>query len=171
MKAFLDTSSLLKLYHSEAGSDRLHEILSIDIEAMYLSEIARIEFLSAIWKKIRQRDLAEEVGNAVISCFEADFNKFLWIKLSSDVIKRASDLLKKYGDDGLRTLDSIQLACAVELKDENCSFFTSDRLLQILFNKENLNVIIYDEEPASSDSSTSASGERSSSTTEDTPQE
>ncbi|UCH95622.1 MAG: hypothetical protein JSV88_01915 [Candidatus Aminicenantes bacterium] len=42
MKAFLDTSSLLKLYHSEAGSDHLHEILSIDIEAMYLSEIAKI---------------------------------------------------------------------------------------------------------------------------------
>jgi len=66
--------------------------------------------------------------------------------LNSGVIKRASDLLKKYGDDGLRTLDSIQLACAVELKGENCSFFTSDRILQQLFNKENLNIIIYDEE-------------------------
>lgn len=168
MKAFLDTSSLLKLYHSEAGSERLHEIFSIDIEAMYLSEIAKIEFLSAIWKKIRQRDLTEEVGNAVITCFEADFNKFQWIKLSSDVIKRASDLLKKYGDDGLRTLDSIQLACAVELKDENCSFFTSDRLLQRLFNKENLNIIIYDEEPSSTDSSPPESDERFSSTIEDT---
>lgn len=146
MKAFLDTSSLLKLYHSEADSDRLHEILSIDVEAIYLSEIAKIEFLSAIWKKIRQRDLTGEVGKAVISCFEADFNKFYWIKLTSEVIKRASELLKKYGDDGLRTLDSIQLACAVELKGENCSFFTSDRILQRLFNKENLNIIIYDVE-------------------------
>jgi predicted nucleic acid-binding protein len=146
----------------------LHEILSTDIEAMYLSEIAKIEFLSAIWKKIRQRDLTEEVGNAVISCFEADFNKFQWIKLSSDVIKRASGLLKKYGDEGLRTLDSIQLSCAVKLKDGNFSFFTSDRLLQKLFNKENLNIIIYDEESSNSHSSTSASDEQFSSTTGDT---
>ncbi len=143
MKAFIDTSSLVKLYHSEAGSGHLHEILSTDIETIYLSEIAKIEFLSAIWKKIRQRDLTGEVGNAVICCFEADFNKFQWIKLSSDVIKGAVEFLKKYGDDGLRTLDSLQLACAVQLKEDNCSFFTSDKLLQRLFKKENLNIIIY----------------------------
>jgi predicted nucleic acid-binding protein len=112
---------------------------------MYLSEIAKIEFLSAIWKKIRQREITEEVGNAVIFCFEEDFNKFQWLKLSSDIIKRASELLKKYGDDGLRTLDSIQLACAVKIRGENCSFFTSDNLLQKLFSKENLNIIIYDD--------------------------
>ncbi|MCX6582544.1 MAG: type II toxin-antitoxin system VapC family toxin [Candidatus Aminicenantes bacterium] len=143
MKAFLDTSSLLKLYHSESGSECLHEIISTDIESIYLSEIAKIEFLSAIWKKIRQRDLTVEVGNAVISCFEADFNKFQWIKLRSDVIRCASSLLKKYGSEGLRTLDSMQLACAVQLKEEECSFFTSDKLLQKLFNKENLNIINY----------------------------
>jgi predicted nucleic acid-binding protein len=146
MKAFLDTSALLKLYHSEKSSERLQEILSIDVEAMYLSEIAKIEFLSAIWKKIRQKDLTKEIGNAVISCFEEDFEKFQWIPLNSDIIKSASDLLKKYGDDGLRTLDSVQLACAVKLRNDNCSFFTSDKLLQKLFEKENLNTIIYDEE-------------------------
>ena len=146
MKAFLDTSSLLKLYHSEEGSERLQEILSIDAEVIYLSEIAKIEFSSAIWKKIRQKDLTKEIGNAVISCFEEDSDKFKWIPLNSDVIKSASDLLKKYGDDGLRTLDSVQLACAVKLKNENCSFFTSDKLLQKLFEKENLNTVIYNEE-------------------------
>jgi len=30
MKAFLDTSALFKLYHSEVGSERLNEILSTD---------------------------------------------------------------------------------------------------------------------------------------------
>jgi predicted nucleic acid-binding protein len=143
MKAFLDTSSLLKLYHSEVGSERLLELLSTDIESIHLSEIAKIEFLSAIWKKIRQRELTIVVGNAVISCFETDFDKFQWIKLRADIIRCASILLKKYGGEGLRTLDSMQLACAVQLKEEDCSFFTSDKLLQRLFNKENLNTIIY----------------------------
>lgn len=66
MKAFLDTSSLLKLYHWEAGSERLHEILSAGIEAMYLSEIAKIEFLSAIWKKIRQRELIFSLSGTLL---------------------------------------------------------------------------------------------------------
>ena len=143
MRAFLDTSSLIKLYHSEVDSQRLYEILSTDVEVIYLSEIAKIEFLSAIWKKIRQKDLTAEVGNAVISCFEVDLDKFQWIRLTSDVIKYAADLLKRYGDDGLRTLDSMQLAYALQLRAEGCSFFTSDKLLQRLFVKENLNIIIY----------------------------
>ncbi|MCP4217328.1 MAG: type II toxin-antitoxin system VapC family toxin [bacterium] len=48
MKAFLDTSSLLKLYHSEIGSEALHKILATSVEEIWLSELAKIEFLSAI---------------------------------------------------------------------------------------------------------------------------
>lgn len=145
MKAFLDTSSLLKLYHEEAGSDELNIILSQEIEEIYLSEIAKLEFLSALWKKVRQKELSEETVNSVISCFESDFDKFSWVELDAYIITSASDLLKRYGNDGLRTLDSLQLACAVKLKEEDCSFFTSDTLLQRLFTKENLNTIIYDQ--------------------------
>jgi predicted nucleic acid-binding protein len=145
MKIYLDTSSLLKLYHSEHGSERLISILSADIDAIYLSEIARVEFLSAIWKKIRQKEFREETGIAVISCFESDFNKYQWVDLQPNIIKDASDFIKKYGENGLRTLDSLQLACAVKLKNENFIFLTSDKLLQNLFKKEGLNTIIYDE--------------------------
>ncbi|MCP5102961.1 MAG: type II toxin-antitoxin system VapC family toxin [bacterium] len=144
MKAFLDTSSLLKLYHAEIGSEHLTEILSEGVEAIYLSELARIEFLSAIWKKVRQKEIGEEIGESVITCFEADFKKYKWIRLTPAVIKSASKLIKKYGKDGLRTLDSLQFACAVKLKNRDCSFFTSDKLLRKLFKKENLNTIIYD---------------------------
>lgn len=94
MKAFLDTSSLLKLYHSETGSNRLIEILSEDIEAIYLSELAKIEFLSAIWKKVRQKEITGEIANSVISCFEEDFDKYQWILLSPAVIKRAGELVR-----------------------------------------------------------------------------
>lgn len=72
MKAFLDTSSLLKLYHEEAGSDELNNILSQGIKEIYLSEIAKLEFLSAFWKKVRQKELSEETVNSVISCFESN---------------------------------------------------------------------------------------------------
>ena len=49
MKAFLDTSSLLKLYHSESGSDRLSEILSEGIEAICLSELVCLSSQRLFW--------------------------------------------------------------------------------------------------------------------------
>lgn len=141
MTAFLDTSSLLKLYYTEEGSDRLIEALSEGADAIYLSEIAKAEFISAIWKKVRRKQIKEKTARAVIACFEADFKKYSWVRIRPKIIRQAIDLIKKYGHDGLRTLDSIQLSCAVQLKDENCTFFTSDKLLHKLFEKEELYTI------------------------------
>jgi len=39
MKAFLDTSSLIKLYHTEVGSDFVMNALSQDITEIFLSEL------------------------------------------------------------------------------------------------------------------------------------
>jgi predicted nucleic acid-binding protein len=39
---------------------------------------------------------------------------------------------------GLRTLDAIQLASAIEVKEVVDKYFTSDKLLISLFEKENL---------------------------------
>ena len=47
----------------------------------------------------------------------------------------------KYGSHGLRTLDSLQLATALTLKNEECVFLTSDKLLKTLLEKEKLNVV------------------------------
>lgn len=140
MKAFLDTSSLLKLYHFETGSKALQKSLQ-GVNEIILSEIAILEFRSAIWKKIRICELDKEVANRVISCFQNDYVNFQWIKLQYDIINAASDLLMKYGDKGLRSLDSLQLASAITLKDENCIFFTADKLLESFFKKENLNIV------------------------------
>ena len=48
MNIFLDTSSLLKLYHKESGTDELLNLISGKAEQIYLSELAKIEFNSAI---------------------------------------------------------------------------------------------------------------------------
>jgi hypothetical protein len=47
----------------------------------------------------------------------------------------------KYGGSGLRTLDSLQLATALTLKDEECVFLTSDKLSQTFLRKEKLHVL------------------------------
>ncbi len=141
MKAFLDTSSLIKLYHQEEGSDHVMKALSSDIREIFLSELAILEFRSAIWKKIREKEIQERAAIEVIKCFQNDVDNFHWIMLQSDIVESASHLLMKYGSCGLRTLDSLQLAAALTLKDKECVFLTSDKLLWTLFKDELLNVL------------------------------
>ena len=47
-------------------------------------------------------------------------------------------MITKYGEEGLRTLDSIQLAAAVSLKAKVDLNKSSDKLLTKLFEKEGL---------------------------------
>ncbi len=61
--------------------------------------------------------------------------------LQSGAVESASHLLMKYGNRGLRTLDSLQLAAALTLRDEDCVFLTSDKLLHTLFKEEGLKVL------------------------------
>ncbi len=49
-------------------------------------------------------------------------------------------LILKYGQDGLRTLDALQFASAIEVKDLVNKYFTADKLLLSLFEKEYLPV-------------------------------
>ena len=141
MKAFLDTSSLIKLYHQEEGSDFVMEVLSNDVVEIFLSELAVLEFRAALWKKIREKEIEEKVAIEVIKCFQNDVNNFQWILLQSDLVESASYLLMKYGSHGLRTLDSLQLATALTLREEKCIFLTSDKLLRTLFIEERLTVL------------------------------
>jgi len=139
MNAFLDTSSLLKLYHNEPGTETLMTALSQGIEAIYLSELALLEFRSAILKKNRMGEIDMETANTVIACFQQDYAKFQWIALDNEIIQQAQALLMKYGSAGLRTLDAIQLACALTLKEQsNTCFLSADKLLNSFFKQEGL---------------------------------
>ncbi len=140
MKAFVDTSSLLKLYHNEIDSDKILNGI-VNIDEIYLCEIAILEFRSAIWKKVREGNIKQDIAVEVIKCFHDDYANFQWINLDSKIIESASELLMKYGNKGLRTLDSLQLASALILKNKPCVFLTSDKLVKSLFIEESLNVL------------------------------
>ena len=139
MKIFLDTSALIKLYHREHGTDELEELFSSSkITTVYLSEIAKIEFASTVWKKVRTKEISEPAAQTTLELFEEDFGKYTFIATDSIVIEQARFLISKYGMSGLRTLDGIQLSTAVLISDQVDMFFTSDKLLKSLFEAENL---------------------------------
>ncbi len=141
MIAFLDTSSLVKLYHHELGSDHLMGLLDAGIEDIYLSELAILEFQSAMWRKVREGKLSLESATSAISLFQGDRDQFRWIKLDITAVDRASALLARYGSLGLRTLDALQFASALFLRDKDCVFLTADKLLKGLLEREGLTVV------------------------------
>ena len=141
MKVYLDTSSLLKLYHQEKDSDAVLSVIEGGVDGIFLSEIAGLEFRSAFWRKVRERELDEKIAGEAIEYFQNDFDKFQWVALQADIIESAKSLLMKHGGKGLRTLDSLQLASAMTLKEDDCMFLTSDVLLKSLMREENLKVV------------------------------
>lgn len=141
MKIFLDTSSLFKLYHKETGTAELEEIFSAEeITTIYLSEIAKIEFTSTVWKKVRTKEISELEAQTTLELFEADFAKYSFIVTDSIIIEQARILATKYGTQGLRTLDSIQLSTAISLSQRADVFFTADNLLKSFFDAEGLQI-------------------------------
>lgn len=139
MKVFFDTSSLFKLYHKESGTQELMDFFNNNsIEAIYLAEIAKIEFSSTIWKKCRKRDIDERIAKKLIKKFNIDSIKYNYVPDSNSLKTLASELIEKYWKKGLRTLDSLQLASGLMVKDEIEYYFTSDNILKELSEAEGL---------------------------------
>ncbi len=137
MKIYLDTSTLFKLYHQEVGSQAIDDFFAKNtITRIYISEIAKIEFISTVWKKIRMAEISKDNGLAIITLFKVDLKKYTVIPIERPIIKLAEELFSKYGYGGLRTLDSIQLATAIAVKDQIQLFKSDDKLLADFFNQE-----------------------------------
>ena len=137
MIVFLDTSALVKLYHEEDSSIEVEKVIS-DVDEIYLSGIAELEFRSTIWKKVRTKEIDEDIANSVIEAFEDDFDKYSWVAIDSESMHSSKNLLMQYGKNGLRALDSIQLSSALVLKNSDCQFITFDLKLRKLFQEEGL---------------------------------
>ena len=138
MVIFLDTSTLVKLYYKESDSELLVDTISAKADEIFLFEIAKVEFTSAIWKKVRTAHIDKNTAMQVISCFENDYDKFNWIFCDSTIINISKNLFHKYGLTSLRTLDSLQLAACISAKSEIDVFLTNDDFLNELFVKEGL---------------------------------
>ena len=102
--------------------------------------MTKLEFASAVWKKVRVKDLTQEQAAFLLEAFESDFQNYSFVQLDTFLLEKANHLLSVYGEKGLRTLDSLQLATAVLLKDQLQMAISSDNLLLDFFGKEGLPV-------------------------------
>ncbi|MFN0050124.1 MAG: type II toxin-antitoxin system VapC family toxin [Cytophagales bacterium] len=131
---FIDTSALVKVYYKEKGSEETLEILQ-QSNIVYLSEISIIEFKSAIFRKLRRKELHSiDAAKTLINVFTDDFDSYKFVTLNSVIINAASTAMLEYGSEGLRTLDSIQLASILSLQ-KDVNFLCADNLLHGIISK------------------------------------
>jgi hypothetical protein len=98
--------------------------------------LAKVEFVSAIWKKVRTKDLTDGEAACIIDSFKHDYDNYSFIDINSGLVQVARDLIQKYGLKGLRTLDSIQLGSILKVKSELTFAITADKLLSELIELE-----------------------------------
>ncbi len=136
---FLDTSALVKRYHSEKGTDKIDKIFSEDDRAIVISSISLTEMVSALNRKKEDKIISKEDLEITLSKFFHDaIRDFLVIELDGEHIKGSIMLVLKRN---IRTLDSLQLAIALSLKELEVTFVCADKKLVSVAEKEGLQTI------------------------------
>ena len=112
---FLDASAGVKRYLDEIGSD----VARSAVDPTY-SDLTRVEFPSAIWRKERDGRLTVDQVGDVLDSFLADWMgtpstdpTVATVALDGAVLTRAAHLT---GRHGLRAGDAVQLACALSAR-------------------------------------------------------
>lgn len=57
MILFFDTSALVKFFHEEKGSELVTRLILSKDNEVWISEIAKVEFLSAIFRRLRSKEI------------------------------------------------------------------------------------------------------------------
>ena len=59
MRYFLDTSALVKIYHKEAGTEKVLNIYKSQ-NSIAISELSEIEFISTVYRKFRDKEINKD---------------------------------------------------------------------------------------------------------------
>ncbi|GAB4266514.1 type II toxin-antitoxin system VapC family toxin [Deferrisoma sp.] len=140
---FFDTSALVKIYHEERGSKACLD-LYLGTSTIAVSELARVELYSAVFRKLREREINEGAAGAVLQRFEEDCRtRFEVYHVASLVYEEAVALLEQYASRmALRTLDALQLATYLTYREREADVFVSfDERLCRVADAEGANVL------------------------------
>jgi predicted nucleic acid-binding protein len=143
MNYYIDTSSLIKIYHKEAGSQKVIEIYKSE-EKLFISELAKIEFISTIHRKHRENEINIKTIEILTKKFQDDIElRYDVLKFSSMILDEAWRLVRNFGrQHPLKTLDSLQIAFFTTYCEKNDIFVCSDKRLKQIVQLNGHNVLI-----------------------------
>jgi predicted nucleic acid-binding protein len=142
LNLFFDTSALVKYFHLESGTDQVVELIDNAENQIWVSGLARIEFISAFYRKLRRGDIDSGQLQESLSSFDIEWDQFNQQPLSDTVITEADKLMRKKASKyGLRALDALQLASFIVLAEKDWAFIVADGVLADTVVSENYDVI------------------------------
>jgi predicted nucleic acid-binding protein len=126
LTAYADSSFLVSIYiedvHSQAADVLLRTKPSIFLTPLHLAEWAH-----AVAQQIFRRQISAVAAQQIETDFEEDRQAGLWnqLPMPEGSLELCAELARRHGAKlGVRTLDSLHVACALELKAER--FWTFD---------------------------------------------
>ncbi len=139
---YFDTSALVKIYHTEAGSATVQPIYR-GTDEIIISELGKIEYLSTVHRKYREREISHDTLLALIAKFESDLqHRYTVLRFSLLVIDEAWSFLRRFAEThGLKTLDSLQFAFFTMYCDATTQFVCADATLGDLVEKDGYQIV------------------------------
>lgn len=117
---FFDTSALVKRYYPEEGTETVDDIIEKSDTDVVITTLSVVEAASAFRRKYNRGEIERgRMEDLLAAFFTEALEKFLLVPLDDVPLGDSLDLVL---EDDLRTLDSIQLAAALDLAEEFHAF-------------------------------------------------
>ena len=126
MTIYADSSFLVSIYVDDVHSSEADRRMAMG-EAVYATPLNRAEIAHAMHQSVFRGKLTLFEVQCVWENFEQDWSSGVWVQaeLPSRTWQTGIDLARQHGPTlGTRTLDSLHVACALELKAKR--FWTFD---------------------------------------------
>jgi hypothetical protein len=143
---FLDTSAIVKRYHPELGLERVHTIFDEPAHRLATSRLTLTEMQSAMVRRLRlgeiDRDAIAKVRKHLLE--EVRNRRIIVLALRPHHFREAGRVLMKYGQTiPVRTLDAIQMASAIDLRERGFAevLVSSDKHLLAVAKLEGFEVM------------------------------
>jgi predicted nucleic acid-binding protein len=111
---YLDTSSLVKLYVTEPGSDAVRKLVDA-ATVVATSSIVYTETRAALARRRRELGLRPAAFASAKRAFEAEWPKYFTVEVTSALCRQAGEFAERYR---LRAYDSVHLAAFAEVARE-----------------------------------------------------
>ena len=110
----LDTSSLVKLYVAEPGSDTVRKLVDT-ATVVATSSLAYTETLAALTRRRRERAPLPAAFASATKAFESEWSKYFTVDVTLTLCREAGEFAERYR---LRAYDSLHLAAFAEIARE-----------------------------------------------------
>ena len=115
MTLYLDTSSLVKLYVVEPGSDAVRKLVAA-ASVVATATIAYAETRGALARRRREGALGPKTFASAKKAFEAEWPKYFAVEVTSALCRQAGEFAERYR---LRAYDSVHLAAFADVARES----------------------------------------------------